>query len=170
VTWESSEIERTRGWAEPSREWGESVPRLTFARRLFPGLIVSAATAGVIVGDGWRSGTSLDPFVRSGMRLLASPFAGAPTLFLALAGLALHTFWMLVWGLCFTLVARSLRGGKLFFAAFVLAAGLALLARLALPWTMGAAELTFMSLAHIVLYVVIFAVALALGTRLARYA
>jgi hypothetical protein len=132
---------------------------------------LSAATAGVIVGDGWRSGTSLDPFVRAGMSLLSSPLAGsAPVLLFGLAGLAVHAFWMLVWGVCFTVVARSLRGGKLFIAAFVTAVVLALLARVAVPWVMGAAELAFMGFAHLVLHVVVFALSLALGTRLARYA
>ncbi len=82
----------------------------------------------------------------------------------------MHTFWLVLWGVCFTAVARSLRGGKLFIAALGLTAALWLLARAMFPLALGAAELALMSSAHAALYLATIALALSLGTRLARYA
>lgn len=85
-------------------------------------------------------------------------------------GLILHTSLLAVWGYCFTAVARSLRGGKLFIAAGVITVALWIVTRVALPRALGAAEWSLMSPAHALLYLATIAIAFSLGTRLARYA
>jgi hypothetical protein len=123
------------------------------------------------VGDGWRSGTQWAPFVQLGATSLASRVNSLlPASLYAVTGLIVHTFWLVLWGVCFTAVARSLRGGKLFIAALIVTAALAIVARVVFPLALGAAELTLMSSAHAMLYVVTIAAAFSFGTRLARYA
>ncbi len=166
MTWEIADLERARASAER-----ELPPRLSLARRFFPGLLAAAASAGVIVGDGWQSGTPWTPFVQLGAASLASLVSSLlPDSVYAITGLIVHTFWLILWGVCFTAVARSLRGGKLFIRAIILTAALAILARVVFPLALGAAELSLMSSAHAMLYVATIAAALSFGTRLARYA
>ncbi len=88
----------------------------------------------------------------------------------ALMGLAVHTILLALWGFCFTAVAQSLRGGKLFFAALMITAALWIVTLIVFPRALGAAEWSFMSSAHALLYLATIAIALSLGTRLARYA
>jgi hypothetical protein len=166
VTSANADLERASARAESNRP-----PRLSLARRTFPGLLAAAASAGVIVGDGWRSGTAWAPFTHLGGALFVSRAGAAlPTSVHALIGLVIHTLWLVLWGICFTAVARSLRGGKLFIAAIVLTMALWLLARVMFPGALGAAELSLMSSAHAALYLATIAIAFSLGTRLARYA
>ena len=93
-----------------------------------------------------------------------------PTSAHAIMGLAIHTLLLALWGYCFTAVARSLRGGKLFIAALVITVVLWIVTRVALPRALGAAEWSLMTPAHVLLYLATIAIALSLGTRLARYA
>lgn len=166
MTWENADIERARGRAER-----DPPPQLSLARHTFPGLLAAAASAGVIVGGGWRSGTAWAPFAQLSDALLGSRVgASLPTSVHAVMGLVFHTLLFVLWGICFTAVARSLRGGRLFIAAMVLTMALWFLARVMFPRALGAAELSGMSSAHAALYLAIVAIALLLGTRLARYA
>jgi hypothetical protein len=166
VTWANADIEQARGRAERDR-----LPRLSLTRYTFPGLLAAAASAGVIVGDGWRSGTAWTPFAHlSGALLGSRTGAVLPTSVHAVIGLVVHTLLFVLWGICFTAVARSLRGGRLFIAALMLPAALWILARVMFPRALGAAELSVMSSAHAALYLATVAMALLLGTRLARYA
>ncbi|HEV8364959.1 MAG TPA: hypothetical protein VGQ52_15705 [Gemmatimonadaceae bacterium] len=166
MTGASTDFERARVSAQSSR-----VPRLSLARRVFPGLLAAAASAGVLVGDGWRTGTVWTPFIDLGASVLASRVAVVlPTSVLAIVGLAMHTLLLALWGYCFTAVARSLRGGKLFIAALMITVVLWIVTRVALPRALGAAEWSLMSPAHVLLYLATIAIALSLGTRLARYA
>jgi hypothetical protein len=143
---------------------------LSFARSTFPGLIAAAASAGVIVGDGWRSGMPLAPFIRLGAALFSPRIAAFfPNVVHGALGVTLHTALWVLWGICFTAVARSLRGGRLFIAALIVTALLGIFARVAFPLALGAAEVSFMSTAHVILYLATIAVALTIGTRLARY-
>lgn len=166
MTWENVDIEQARARADRDRP-----PQLSLARRTFPGLLAAAASAGVIVGAGWRSGTAWAPFAHLSGALLGSRIAATlPTSVHAVIGLILHTILFVLWGICFTAVARSLRGGKLFIAAMVLTIALWFVARVMFPRALGAAELSVMSSAHAALYLATVAIALLLGTRLARYA
>lgn len=164
MTRENADIEEARRRAERDRQ-----PRLSLARYTFPGLLAAAASAGVIVGDGWRSGTAWAPFAHFSSALFGSRLF-LPTSVHAVIGLVVHTLLFVLWGVCFTAVARSLRGGRLFIAAMVLTIALWILARVMLPRALGAAELSMMSSAHAALYLATVAIALLLGTRLARYA
>lgn len=143
---------------------------LSFARSMFPGLIAAAASAGVIVGDGWRNGSALAPFIRLGVAFFPSRIAPLfPNFVHGFVGVTVHTFLFVLWGICFTAVARSLRGGKVLTAALIVTVLLGIFARVAFPRALGAAELSFMSMPHVILYLATIAVALSFGTRLARY-
>ncbi|HJU74849.1 MAG TPA: hypothetical protein VJ717_13990 [Gemmatimonadaceae bacterium] len=161
---ETSELERAR-----ARVDGVARPSLT--RRVFPGLLAAAASAGVLVGDGWRSGTAWEPFIQLGFAVLPGVVSSLlPISAHAVIGLFVHTLLLVLWGYCFTVVARSLRGGKVFIAAVIVTAALFIVARVIFPRVLGAAEWALMSSAHALLYLVTIAVAFTIGTRLARYA
>ncbi len=166
MTWESTDIERAR-----VVDLSAGIPRLSLARRFFPGLLAAAASAGVLIGGGWRSGNAWTPFIHLGAAVVAPPIGVAvPASVHALMGLAVHTILLALWGFCFTAVAQSLRGGKLFFAAVVITAALWIVTRIVFPRALGAAEWSLMSSAHALLYLATIAIAFSLGTRLARYA
>ena len=125
----------------------------------------------MLVGQGWRSGTVWTPFIDLGNSVLASRVAAVlPMSVQAIMGLAMHTLLLTLWGYCFTAVARSLRGGKLYIAALAITAMLWIVTRVALPRALGAAEWSLMSPAHVLLYLATIAIAFSVGTRLARYA
>ncbi|MGQ0539991.1 MAG: hypothetical protein ACT4R6_13675 [Gemmatimonadaceae bacterium] len=130
--------------------------------------MAAAGTAGVIVGDAWRSGSAIAPFSEAGAALL--PPGAASMVLLAIAGLLIHGLLFVLWGTCFSLVATSLRGGKVFLAAVAATGFLWLLARTVFPRALGAVSLQWMSGAHTLLYLATIAIALSLGTRIARYA
>jgi len=111
--------------------------------RLLPGvragLIVWAATCGVLVGFGWRHGTATAPFVHFGSILLARfgvhRLAPGPAI---AAGLLGHAAWMSLWGAGFWAVSSRLRAGLALPVALVLAAVAYLLSASWLPAAMGA--------------------------------
>ena len=135
----------------------------------------------MLVGLGLRHRSALSPFVLYGRSLVAS-FAEAlapPSLalappVLAPAGLALalgvlaHGFWLLVWGICFTFVAAPLRARPLAISSALGGALFALGATRFLPSTVGAVTRTSLSVSQSLLLAFVLALALFLGTRLAR--
>jgi hypothetical protein len=133
------------------------------------GLIAAAATAGVLVGLGLRHGAALTPFSLYGRAVLASVtgLLAPPGLATAI-GFAGHTFWMLLWGVCFSVVAAPLRAPLLAAAAAFFAAILGLLAATVLPSALGAGALASLSGAQMAFFLVCMAGALYLGMRLAR--
>lgn len=111
-----------------------------------------------------------EPFMRLGSAIFPARLAAVlPMSVHAVIGLLLHVVLLVVWGYCFTAVARSLRGGKVFIAAVIVTGALWVLARVVFSAALGAAQLSVMSSAHAVLYLLTIVLALSLGTRLARY-
>jgi hypothetical protein len=90
------------------------------------GLIVAAATAGVITGFSLRDPAGpLAPFATNGRMLLGvSANEGRLTQLVALAGgLALHALLAVVWASLFVAFAHRLRGARLWVAAALFALG-----------------------------------------------
>ncbi len=132
------------------------------------GLIAAAATAGVLVGLGARHGDALTPFFLSGRSLLAAlTGALAPPVLATLTGLLVHAFWMLVWGVCFSLVAASLRGLRLAVAAAVCAIAVRVLGATVLPGALGAGALASLNAPQMWFLLTLFALSLFVGMRLA---
>ena len=83
------------------------------------GIVALAVTTGAIIGLGLRHGLAAQSFEVGGRALLGVA-ASAPAA--AAAGFLAHAAWMLVLGVCFSVVAAPLRGLWLFIAALVFAA------------------------------------------------
>lgn len=84
-----------------------------------------------------------------------------------MVGLVVHAGWMLVWGVCFTVVAARLRQRRVFLAAFLVSVIAGLLARWLWPLALGAAATASLSVSETFLYVALLGLSLATGTRLA---
>jgi hypothetical protein len=143
-----------------------------FASRLaagvYLGLLAAAATAGVLVGFGLRHGSSLDPFHVYGRAALGAATGRVASRDLAiLAGFLAHTLWMLLWGVCFSVVATPLRGSRTALAALAYAALLGVLSVSIVPGALGAASLATLSAAQRVFLVLVVAGTLTAGMRLA---
>jgi hypothetical protein len=133
------------------------------------GLIASAATAGVIVGLGLRHASALTPFLLTGRATLTRMTGLIPSPALAtLLGLLVHTFWMVLWGVCFSMVATMMRGTRLAVAALVFAVLVGVLASTVAPGALGAGVMGAQTLPQTFLYVTILAMSLLAGMRLAR--
>jgi hypothetical protein len=144
------------------------VPGSRFRAGLRVGLVVAAATAGVLVGLGLRHGTALTPFQLYGRALLASwTGAIAPAWVSVVVGLVAHGFWMLLWGVCFTAVAAPLRARPAALAA-VLVGVIAILAAWLFPSALGAVALASLSSPQTFLFVLLLTLSLLAGTRFAR--
>jgi hypothetical protein len=144
------------------------VPSSRVLRGIRVGFIAAAATAGVIVGLGVRHGEALTPFFLTGRSLLATlTGALAPPVLATVAGLLVHAFWMLLWSVCFTLVAASLRGMRLALAAALCAVVVRALGATVLPGALGAGALASLSAPQTWFLLTLFALSLFVGTRLA---
>lgn len=128
------------------------------------GVIAGAATAGALIGLGWRHGAALDPFTFAGRAMLGAVRDGVAVL----AGFALHVAWTMVWGACFTVVAAPLRGARLVLAGFAFAAALWAVSALALPGVSPVVRVASLSIARTILVYLVLAVSLVAGMRLAR--
>jgi hypothetical protein len=128
------------------------------------GLVAGAASAGALIGLGVRHGAALDPFVFAGQALLR----GAPVPTAAAIGVALHLGWMVVWGVCFSAVAATLRGVRLAVVAVVATVLLVKLSQLVVPSLAPLTGPAATSRAHAVFMHVLLAASLVVGMRLAR--
>lgn len=132
------------------------------------GLLAAAATSGTVVGLGLRDGSALMPFVLLGRSLFARVTGVLPQPAVALiAGIVVHTGWMVVWGVCFTVVAARLRWPRVLIAALLVSVIAGLLARRLWPFALGAAAMASLSAPETFLYLVLLGLSLATGTRLA---
>lgn len=138
-------------------------------RGLRTGLIAAAATAGVLVGLGVRHHEATTPFLLSGRSLVAT-LTGvlAPPLLATVTGVLVHAFWMLLWGVCFSLVAASLRGARLAGLAVLFAVTVRYLGATVLPGALGAGALASLSSAQTWFLVILFALSLVVGVQLAE--
>jgi hypothetical protein len=127
-------------------------------------VLAAATTAGAIIGLGLRHGAAVDPFTLTGRPLVGA----APVLVATIAGFALHFGWMLVWGACFTLVAASLRGGRLAAAAIVFAIALWGLSNYLVPSAEPATRAAALTAPQSLFVHLLLALGLASGMRLAQ--
>lgn len=106
----------------------------------FPvGLLGGAATAGALVGFGLRHGAATYPFEMGGRALFASWRLGVPSSGVALlAGVVAHVLWMELWGVCFSAVATTLRGGALLAGAVLFSLFVGALSATVVPGALGA--------------------------------
>ena len=119
------------------------------------GAVAAAATIGAVIGLGLRHGLALRPFTGAGRALLEKlGLAGSPSAS-ALLGLTMVACAVIVLGVCFTVVAATLRGLPLLVAAIVF--GL-------IAWSTGAV----LGSAQRVFIFTMLTIALVVGMRLAR--
>jgi hypothetical protein len=132
-------------------------------------LFTAAATAGVIVGMGIRHDSAITPFLLAGRAVVAS-MTGllVPPLAATLIGFLVHATWMILWGVCFSVVATPLRGAARVAAAAALAAAVGFLATAIVPSALGAGTIAATTPPQIVFLLALFAIALVTGMRLAR--
>jgi hypothetical protein len=133
------------------------------------GLLAAATTVGVIMGLGLRHDSAIQPFAIAGRALWART-TGLPAspLFATLLGFALHIVWMLLWGVCFSVVATPLRGAQRVLAAAVIAGIVGLLTVTIAPAALGAGAIAAQTGAQTMLLLALFALSLLAGIRLAR--
>jgi len=145
------------------------VPSSRLAVGLRTGLILGAATAGVIVGLGVRYDSALTPFLLAGRATIAtmSGLVVSP-LVATVSGIVVHTAWMLLWGVCFSAVATALRGVRLWVAAAIFAALVGVLSATIVPGALGAGAMVAQTGPQTVVFLTLFAVALLAGMRFAR--
>lgn len=157
-------LEQTRRSRLLSRVLNERVTRGVRA-----GLVTTAATAGALVGLGIRHQAAVTPFLNSGQATLgALTGAAAPALVAIAVGVLLHTGWMVLWGVCFSVVAAPLRGLRLVGAAMLFAALLGVLATTVLPSALGAGAVAPLTRPQIIFFAALIALSLAAGMRIAR--
>lgn len=128
------------------------------------GAIAGAATAGALVGLGWRHGAALDPFTFAGRAMLGAVRDGVAVL----AGVGLHVAWTMVWGICFTVVAAPLRGARLMLAALAFATALWAVSTLALPGVSPIVRVAGLTITRTLFVYLVLAISLVMGMRLAR--
>jgi hypothetical protein len=118
---------------------------------------------------GLRHDSAFAPFQIAGRAVVAA-LTGliAPPLPATLFGVATHVAWMILWGICFSVVATQLRGAGLAAAAAVFAALVGLLATRFLPGALGAGVIAATTIPQTLFLLALFAVALVAGMRLAR--
>jgi hypothetical protein len=133
------------------------------------GLVATATTLGVIVGLGLRHQSALRPFLIAGRSVLTSTTGIlAPAPVAITVGVLVHAFWMLLWGVCFSIVATPLRGLTRGLAALVVVGLAALLAWTVLPGALGAGVIAAHNTAQTLFLLSLLALSLLAGIRLAR--
>jgi hypothetical protein len=143
------------------------VSRLAVGIRV--GLLTAATTAGVIVGLGLRQRAALEPFLMTGRAALSGTAGlGVPGAFATMFGVIVHVVWMLVWGVCFSIIATPLRGAQRLAVAIAVAALAGLLSATIAPGAMGAGALAVQTRPQTIFLLVLFTASLLFGIRLAR--
>jgi hypothetical protein len=130
--------------------------------------VATAATAGVIVGLGLRHQSALRPFLMSGRSTFAA-ITGlvAPIPLATTFGFAVHAGWMVLWGICFSMIATPMRGLQRLFAAILLAVLAGVLSMSIAPGALGAGGMAVQSDAQTLILLTVFALSLLGGIRLA---
>ena len=133
------------------------------------GGLVAAATAGVLLGFGVRTGDLFRRINLTATLLLgdraerADGFAPLVTTI----GLVVHIGWAILTGILFAAAFPRLRGARLYGAAAGAGIVLLLLQRTAMPWIGGATRAEPLSTPQSILLWIAVALALAMGMRLA---
>ena len=82
-------------------------------------------------------------------------------------GFLVHAAWMMLWGICFSMIATPLRGLQRLFVAILLAAVAGVLSRSIAPGALGAGVMAVQSDAQTLILLTVFALSLLGGIRLA---
>ena len=135
------------------------------------GLIAAATTAGALVGLGLRHGVATQPFLLTGRAFADSTLGtGAPPLVATAIGLFVHAFWMVLWGVCFAVLAPAPVGLRGVAVAAVLAALVGVLASSFLPGALGAGALAALTVPQTVFLLILFGLSLLFGASVSRAA
>lgn len=133
------------------------------------GLLGGAATAGALVGFGLRHGAATYPFEMGGRALLASWRLGVPSSGVALlAGVVAHVLWMELWGVCFSAVATTLRGGALLAGAVLFSLFVGALSATVVPGALGAVAFAGLTTAQTAFVLALLAGAFIAGVVMVR--
>jgi hypothetical protein len=104
-----------------------------------------------------------------GRALLATWRLGSPPLLLALAvGGVAHVLWMLLWGICFSVLATRLRGTALAAGALLFVLFLGALASTLVPGALGAVAFAALTSAQTAFFLALLAGAFIAGAVLTR--
>ena len=128
------------------------------------GIVALAVTSGAIIGLGLRHGLAMRSFEVAGRALLGDT-SSAPTA--AAAGFAAHAAWMMVLGVCFSVVAAPLRGVWLFLSAIAFAAIAWMLSVWLFPGVVAVMRGAAISMPQVIFVNLLLAAGLAAGMRLA---
>lgn len=132
-------------------------------------MVAAAATIGAVIGLGLRHGLALRPFMATGRGLIdalgLAVTSGPAT---AMVGLAFVAVAVIVLGLCFTLVAASLRGIGLLAAAIACGALGWAVSVYIVPSILVLTSGTVLGTAQRIFVCSMLALALVAGMRLAR--
>jgi len=131
--------------------------------------VAAAATIGAVIGLGLRHGLALRPFISAGRALLERiGVSGTPSAS-AVVGLSMAACAIIVLGVCFTVVAATLRGLRLLGVAIVFGATAWSVSAFVVPsilaWSSGAV----LGGAQRVFIFGMLTIALVAGMRLARW-
>jgi hypothetical protein len=135
---------------------------------LWAGLIAAAATLGELIGFGRARGALLQP-LNSIAHLLFGTRAYVMRGFdpaVTLVALAVHVIALIIWATIFTTFAGRLRGAKLLAAALIYAGAVFVIDHVIAPASLSPGFVRALSAPEISAIYVVFALALALGTRL----
>jgi hypothetical protein len=133
------------------------------------GLVGGAATAGALIGLGYRHDAATLAFELGGRALLASWRVAAPAAGLALTvGAVAHLLWMALWGLCFSVAAARLRGTTLAAAALLFVLFLGALSSTVVPGALGAVAFAALTSAQTAFFLALLAGAFIAGVVLTR--
>ena len=135
------------------------------------GVVAAAATGGALVALAWRAGDAWRPFVEIGRATLGSlALGGTAPVTAALLGVGLHVAVSILWGLLLAGVAPRSRGPGVLAASALVAVAASLVHSTVLPaFRLGFGLGVFpLHGAPLVFLYALFALALAVGMRLAR--
>ena len=133
------------------------------------GLIGGAATAGALVGLGLRHGAATVSFELGGRALLSAWHLGGSGQGVALViGTLAHLLWMVLWGVCFSVVATQLRGITLAAGALLWVLFLGALAGTVVPGALGAVAFASLTSAQTAFFLALLAGALIAGVVVTR--
>lgn len=109
------------------------------------------------------------PFELGGRALLATWRLGAPPVALALvAGGLAHLLWMLLWGICFSILATRLHGTALAAGALLFVLFLGALASTLVPGALGAVAFAALTSAQTAFFLALLAGAFIAGVVITR--
>ena len=133
------------------------------------GAVAAATMIGAVIGLGLRHGLALRPFMSAGYGVLETLGVRASRGVTPIAvGVAAVATAIIVLGVCFTFVAASLRGLRLFVVALAFAASAWAVTVYIVPSILGQSDGITLGTAQRVFLFTLLALGLAVGMRLAR--